>query len=103
MDDKTHQQVAPAALFKDSNPLDPTGAGDYYVNCSNPLLSAQQRGILCTPAQVAADTANPGSIDRPDEDRPPQRRGRQSLHRFRAYELPRGLRHQGNLRGCLEL
>ena len=61
MDDKTHQQVAPAALFRDSNPLDPTGAGDYYVNCSNPFLSAQQRGILCTPAQVAADTANPGS------------------------------------------
>jgi iron complex outermembrane receptor protein len=61
MDDKTHQQVAPAALFKDSNPLDPTGAGDYYVNCSNPLLSVQQQGILCTPAQIAADTANPGS------------------------------------------
>jgi outer membrane receptor protein involved in Fe transport len=61
MDDKTHQQVAPAALFKDSNPLDPTGAGDYYINCSNPLLSAQQRGILCSPAQITADTANPGS------------------------------------------
>ena len=61
MDDKTHQQVAPAALFKDSNPLDPTGAGDYYVNCSNPLLSAQEQGILCTPAQIAADAANPGS------------------------------------------
>jgi iron complex outermembrane receptor protein len=61
MDDKTHQQVAPAALFKDSNPLDPTGAGDYFVNCSNPLLSGQERGILCTPAQVAADAANPGS------------------------------------------
>jgi iron complex outermembrane receptor protein len=61
MDDKTHQQVAPAALFKDSNPLDPTGAGDYYVNCSNPLLSAQEQGILCTPAQIAADKAAPGS------------------------------------------
>jgi iron complex outermembrane receptor protein len=61
MDDKTHQQVAPAAMFKDSDPLDPTGAGDYYVNCSNPLLSAQQRGILCTPAQIAADAAKPGS------------------------------------------
>jgi hypothetical protein len=61
MDDKTHQQVAPAALFKDSNPLDTTGAGDYYINCSNPLLSAQQAGILCTPAQIAADKANPGS------------------------------------------
>jgi len=61
MDDKTHEQVAPAALFKDSNPLDPTGAGDYYVNCSNPLLSSQEQGILCTPAQIAADAANPGS------------------------------------------
>jgi len=61
MDDKTHQVVAPAALFRDSNPLDPTGAGDYYVNCSNPFLSAQQQGILCTPAQIAADTAKPGA------------------------------------------
>ena len=61
MDDKSHQSTAPAALFKDSNPLDPTGAGDYYVNCSNPLLSAQQQAILCTPAQIAADTAAPGS------------------------------------------
>jgi len=61
MDDKTHQVVAPAALFKDANILDPTGAGDYYTNCSNPLLSAQQASILCTPAQIAADKLNPGS------------------------------------------
>jgi len=61
MDDKTHQVVAPAALFKDANVLDPTGAGDYYTNCSNPLLSAQQANILCTPAQIAADKLNPGS------------------------------------------
>ena len=61
MDDKTHQQVAPAALFQNANPLDPTGAGNYYINCSNPLLSAQQQAILCTPAQIAADKANPGS------------------------------------------
>ena len=61
MDDRTHTAIAASALFKDSNPLDPAGAGDYYINCSNPLLSAQQQGILCTPAQIAADTANPGS------------------------------------------
>ena len=61
MDDKTHQQTAPAALFKDANPLDPTGAGDYFINCSNPLLSAQEQGVLCTPAQIAADTLHPGS------------------------------------------
>jgi outer membrane receptor protein involved in Fe transport len=61
MEDKTHQQVAPAALFQNANPLDPTGAGNYYINCSNPLLSAQQQAILCTSAQIAADKANPGS------------------------------------------
>jgi len=61
MDDKTHQQVSPAALFQNANPLDPTGAGDYYVSCSNPLLSTQQQAILCTPSQIAADKANPGS------------------------------------------
>jgi iron complex outermembrane recepter protein len=62
MDDKTRQQAAPSALFQNANPLDPTGAGDYFINCSNPLLSAQQQGILCTPGQIAADKANPGSV-----------------------------------------
>jgi outer membrane receptor protein involved in Fe transport len=60
-DDQTTQNVAPAALFRDSNPNDPAGAGNYYTNCSNPLLSAQEQGILCTPGQIAADAANPGS------------------------------------------
>ena len=61
MNDKSHQVIAPAALFRDANPLDPTGKGDYFINCSNPLLSTQQQGILCTPAQIATDAANPGS------------------------------------------
>jgi iron complex outermembrane recepter protein len=61
MDDKTRQQAAPAALFQNANPLDPTGAGNYDINCSNPLLSTQQQAILCTPSQIAADKANPGS------------------------------------------
>jgi iron complex outermembrane recepter protein len=61
MDDKTHQQIAPTALFKDSNPLDPL-SGNYNTNCSNPLLSAQQQATLCTPAQIAADALNPGSV-----------------------------------------
>jgi len=61
MNDQTHQEVAPAALFKDSNPNDPL-SGNYNVNCSNPLLSAQQAAVLCTPAQIAADLANPGSV-----------------------------------------
>jgi iron complex outermembrane recepter protein len=60
MDDRTHQQIAPAALFRGSDPNDPFFAGNYNVNCDNPLLSAQQRGILCSPAQLAYVAANPG-------------------------------------------
>ena len=53
MDDRTHQAVAPAALFRASNPND-LATGNYYVNCGNPFLSAQQQAILgCTPAQIA--------------------------------------------------
>ena len=59
MNDRSHQQVAPAALFRQSNPL--TGDGNYLINCSNPLLSAQQRAVLCSAQQVAADTLVPGS------------------------------------------
>ncbi|HEY2464467.1 MAG TPA: TonB-dependent receptor [Steroidobacteraceae bacterium] len=58
MDDKTHQQLAPSALFKDLNPLDPL-TGNYNVNCNNPLLSAQEQSILCTGAQIAAANAAP--------------------------------------------
>jgi outer membrane receptor protein involved in Fe transport len=59
MNDRTHQEVAPTALFRSSNVLSDTG--HYAVNCSNPLLSAQQAAILCTAQQIAQDLANPGS------------------------------------------
>jgi iron complex outermembrane recepter protein len=58
MQDKTHQAIAPAALFLQSNPNDPTGNGNYNINCSNPFLSTQQAGLIgCTPDRVAADVA----------------------------------------------
>ena len=60
MDDKTHQQIAPAALFKGANPLDSL-TGNYNVNCNNPLLSAQQQSILCSPAQIASAIAAPNA------------------------------------------
>jgi iron complex outermembrane recepter protein len=60
MNDKTSEVTGPSGLFQDLNPL--TGDGAYLVNCSNPLLSAQERSIVCTPAQVTADAANPGSV-----------------------------------------
>ena len=61
MDDRTDQQVAPAALFQQSNPFDPTLTGYYPVNCNNPFLSGQQRSTLCTPAQITAANANPSA------------------------------------------
>jgi iron complex outermembrane recepter protein len=61
MDDRTHQEVAPAAAFFQANPFDPTLSGGYPVNCNNPFLSGQQQSILCTPAQITAAKANPTS------------------------------------------
>jgi iron complex outermembrane receptor protein len=59
MNDRTTEVVGPSALFQASYPFSPDNL--YRVNCTNPLLSAQQQGLLCSPAQIAADTANPGS------------------------------------------
>ncbi|MBS0366947.1 MAG: TonB-dependent receptor [Proteobacteria bacterium] len=60
MSDRTRTFLAPSGLFQGGNPLTPDG-GD-LVNCSNPLLSPQQAAILCTPAQISADRASPGSV-----------------------------------------
>jgi iron complex outermembrane recepter protein len=57
-DDQTHQAIAPAALFRDSNPNDPV-SGNYDINCGNPLMSAQQAGTLCSPTQIAYSIAHP--------------------------------------------
>ncbi|HKC17292.1 MAG TPA: TonB-dependent receptor plug domain-containing protein, partial [Steroidobacteraceae bacterium] len=60
MSDRTDQKIAPSALFRSSNPLDPLQTGNYPVNCDNPFLSAQQAAALCTPQQLAYVAANPG-------------------------------------------
>jgi outer membrane receptor protein involved in Fe transport len=60
MNDRTHQEVAPTALFRGANVLSDTG--NYLINCSNPLLSAQQAARMCTPAEIAADALAPGSV-----------------------------------------
>lgn len=59
MDDRSTAVVAPSGLFIGGDPF--TADNNELINCSNPLLSAQQQALLCTPAQIAADTANPGS------------------------------------------
>jgi outer membrane receptor protein involved in Fe transport len=64
MNDKSHQEIAPSALFKDSNPTDAI-SNNYNVNCSNPFLSAQQQSVIgCSAADIAADQADPGSVTR---------------------------------------
>ena len=60
MTDKTNITIAPSGLFQ-SNPIDPTGNGNFNVNCSNPLLSAQEQSIVCSPAQIAAGNAAPSA------------------------------------------
>src|SRR5262249_8581785 len=60
MYDRTRLGIAPSGLFVGENYQ--TADGGYLVNCSNPLLSAQEAAILCTPAQIAADRAHPGSV-----------------------------------------
>lgn len=63
MDDRTQQEVAPSALFRGSNPNN-THSGNYYINCGNPFLSAQEIAILgCSPAQVSA----PNQLDQANQ------------------------------------
>ncbi len=59
MDDRSTAVIAPSGLFVAGNPF--TSDGNELINCSNPLLSPQQQALLCTPAQIAGDVANPGS------------------------------------------
>jgi len=62
MNDRSTTLVAPSALFQNSNPIDPLGRKNYSINCSNPLLSAQQASLLCSAQDIADDAADPGSV-----------------------------------------
>jgi len=61
MDDNSLNEIAPSGLFQANNYT--TANTNYLVNCSNPLLSAEEAAIVCTPAQIAADKAHPGSVN----------------------------------------
>ena len=58
MDDRTTEIVGPSAAFKGGYPFTPDNF--YRINCTNPLLSAQEQSTLCSPAMIAADAASPG-------------------------------------------
>jgi outer membrane receptor protein involved in Fe transport len=53
MDDRTVAQIAPSGDF----------ANTTFVNCDNPLQSAQQRGILCQPGNLVG--FNAAAVDNP--------------------------------------
>jgi outer membrane receptor protein involved in Fe transport len=62
MNDQTHTQLAPTALFLGNGA---SATGGYLVNCNNPLLSTQQAtAIGCTAADIAStDFTNPVTKD----------------------------------------
>ena len=71
MNDQTNQVIAPSGLFEGGNVLDPTGNGEYFINCGNPFLSAQQRGIMgCTgdPNQLVGMTIGRRNIEGKDRE-----------------------------------
>jgi outer membrane receptor protein involved in Fe transport len=84
MQDETLMQIAPSGLFR--------GVG-YFVNCSNPFLSAQEAEILCTPGEIAADRASPGSVSAHLDigRRNAEGVGRQASYRHRNYRLVGGI------------
>ena len=51
MDDRTLAQIAPSGDFGQTT----------SVNCDNPLMSAQQRAIICAPANLLANDINPAT------------------------------------------
>lgn len=92
MDDRTNTQIAPSGLFRGQNTLTPNGT--YFINCSNPLLSAQEAATICSPAQIAADAASPGSVSA-DLDigrRNIEGGGRESTFRHQSYRAVAGVR-----------
>jgi outer membrane receptor protein involved in Fe transport len=64
MNDRSYQQIAPTAVFRGSNAFSPDGSGNYFVNCDNPLLSAQEVGVFCTGQGLGATDNTPMEIGR---------------------------------------
>jgi iron complex outermembrane receptor protein len=60
MDDRSVAQIAPSGDFGNT----------FTINCDNPLLSAQQRAIVCSPGNLI--TANGSTVNQAPAGRPPQ-------------------------------
>lgn len=64
MDDRSYQQIAPVAMFRGANSFSPDGSGNWFVNCDNPLLSAQEVSVLCTSQGLSGSAMAPVEIGR---------------------------------------
>ena len=71
-------QIAPSGSFFNAS----------TINCDNPLLSTQQKGLICTPAQIAAGSSVPFYIGR----RNVEGGGRQDSLNYESYRMVVGLR-----------
>ncbi|MDB6090804.1 MAG: hypothetical protein JWN85_3588, partial [Gammaproteobacteria bacterium] len=68
MDDKTTTQVAPSGLFYPAGNVTtasiPGVGGQNLVNCTNPLLSAQEASIICAPGNtISVNGVTSGIVD----------------------------------------
>jgi outer membrane receptor protein involved in Fe transport len=87
MEDNSTATIAPGGIFVGGGP----GAGGaYQVNCNNPLLSAQQAGLICTPAQIASGAIQDVNIAR----RNVEGGGRNSVFHHEEYRIVVGLKGQ---------
>jgi outer membrane receptor protein involved in Fe transport len=59
MQDTSTAVVAPSGLFLAGYPYTPDN--NELINCNNPLLSAQQRATICSPAMITYANANPNT------------------------------------------
>jgi len=59
MNDSSTAVVAPSGLFLAGYPFTPDN--NELVNCNNPLLSTQERGVLCSTAMITYANANPST------------------------------------------
>ncbi|MET0274154.1 MAG: TonB-dependent receptor plug domain-containing protein, partial [Phenylobacterium sp.] len=84
MEDSSTYQIAPGGIFVNSGP----GAGGAYrINCDNPLMSAQQAGLLC-----GANAGTSTIVEVPVARRNTEGGGRQGKFTHTEYRYVVGLR-----------
>lgn len=87
MNDRSETQNAPSALFFGSNTT--TADGSLLVNCDNPFLSAQQRGVIgCSATDIATSASKALYIGR----RNVEGAGRENTYEHQNYRAVLGLR-----------